>query len=214
MPILNPRPPLDRGYTLCYIVPMAIPTNLKKPVYPMRPAKGGKLELSRPKGDDWVGQAKVNGQRVTIDKNTGTVHSRYGEVYSHAPKIAKAVARLQELFPKNFNLVDCEAMYGRQKSTGSLVVLDSFMEGTQEERRKALSFLPILPTKFKDIKADEVYLVQEVTGSKTLKLYEKLKASDPDLFEGVVMKRKDSKYQVGRNSNDSNYAWVKHRFDQ
>ena len=193
------------------------------PTLPARPINCGNLRVARPKiGQFWV-EPKITGMRVTLHVPTGRMWTRHGPRLSNPKWFEHAAGAIKELLP-NEEWLDCEGLYqAHNVGKGTIVILDDMVRDVViEDRRELISDIPLMPIT-NDLKGNEVYRIPYYDWSEAKTLWDTLLELGADwvrrgfgsvpLFEGVVGKKKKSKYPFQtidpkRESAD----WQKHRF--
>lgn len=197
--------------------------------YPARPIQGGRLELAPPKRGLWFAEPKLNGWRALIHTPTGTMWNRHGALFTIANCFQPALAALATLAGRGLVWADCEALERRHNlGRGTLVVLDVVRESctlSYEQRRSILESLLPADAVFAGeiigpVRCGAVVLVPTLrvdSHADALAFYHHLRVANRglgcDFFEGIVMKRADSRYPVQLRSITEEFrGWVKHRF--
>ena len=195
-------------------------TPIVPPFYPARPVNGGPLDKALPKSGEWTHDGKYNGWRAWVHNPTGLMFNRKLEPLSISHEFKPALTILHQL-PWEWS--DVEALERRHKiGQGSLILLDSPMEGIFDRRRMFLRAAaidlgipehtnPALP-----LGNHQVYLPLWDDGDPLL-FYQSLQAANRKLgcefWEGVVAKRNDSLYPRQRRSAELEFPfWMKHRW--
>lgn len=175
---------------------------------------------SLPEGDEWLRELKLDGYRALAFKSAGRVHLRSRNDNDFAERytgIAKALAKLP-----NETVIDGEVVALDHEGRPSFNVLQNY--GSSNAPIFYYIF-DLLVLNGRDVKGETLDARRELLESKVLtKLTEpiryspELKGSMADLIEavkaqgmeGLVAKRRDSRYEPGQHSG----AWRKMRINQ
>lgn len=200
-----------------------------EPFYPHRPINGGNPEIFGfgfgYDAEGWVVETKLDGNRVIVHLPTGVVYNRKGALYSSDHLIRASVKKLQARMKpwastlgkdgnRLFEWVDCEALVnkGHDAGAGSLVVIDVVTAGNLDDR--AHFFHHIKPFPLTGVAApDSLYRMPRVPLRKGKQLWNRIVRSGDRLYEGVILKRRNSPYVANwTNAAKESSSWVKFRF--
>ena len=158
---------------------------------------------------------KLNGWRALIHTPSGMMWNRYGALLTIADYFRPAIGALAKLASRGLVWADCEALERRHNlGRGTLVVLDVIPESgapSYEQRRVILESLlrcePVFDGNSSRAVPCGAVVLAPAHRTDALALYHRLREANRslgcDFFEGVVMKRADSKYPVQlRSSSD------------
>jgi hypothetical protein len=212
------------------------------PTFPARPVNGGRLELALPKRGRWLYEPKINGWRVLVHAPSGTCFNRHGERLSIEREFAPVLERTKAAWDTAcadcktpaFEWLDCEGLERRiPVGKGSLVLLDLPLHpGDYDTRMQAIydGFIEgcgiaeswkhehFQPPENELLTLAYVYAEDDSdTDMQPLAAWKRLKAANAalgcELFEGLVAKRRDSRYPVQLRRADEEFpGWMKHRW--
>jgi hypothetical protein len=186
--------------------------------YPPRPLNSGPLPLAPKKFGRWLYSPKVDGHRGLLHCPTGMLWNRTGTRLAIAGEFTDVIRRLQV---SRFQWLDVECLQTRQRlSRGSLLIIDSPMPGTAEERFAKLAVeFPIY--NYREVPPDNSLLLipqMELSVASALELWDELQGLNRTLYkcdyiEGLVCKRADQPYPIQtRDPERKCPTWVKHRW--
>lgn len=209
--------------------------------YPPAPCNGGSQICQRAGAHVW--QPKIDDRRVAIHPLTGTIFNQYGSLsvaHAQPEKFAPALDELRCIavkvamqFVDRDLWLDCGIMeYRHDMMRGCIIVFD-LMDFTMtfDERRSWLEErFNVLPAATEIVAHRETYglnrvwLINQWEGygdticNPPVNLWsflqEENKAIGRKFYEGVVAKRRDSRYPLCHKAKQTVTCWVKHRFDQ
>lgn len=201
--------------------------------YPMRPTSGGPLHLRQPYDDAWRLEPKLNGERLVVhvdyESGTSTVWNRQGRLSSHRSIWEKAMHRLVQITRESFiTWWDCEGLGLRHAvGRGTLILLD-WIPSTPDvhpawaQRKAFLASLAwdrshVTPWSGHLVNADRLTVLPDWNDAEARTAIVAMQAQNAqcgaELYEGVVAKRKDSRYPIQlRSPDETNPYWIKHRW--
>ena len=180
--------------------------------YPARPINGGPMDNPLPKMGRWAYEAKYNGWRGLLHVDSGKMWNRHGSPLSITDNFTQAISLAQLTFNGMYDWLDCEALCMRhKKAKGTLIVIDLMEGGQYWERRAELErMLPPMPSD--SFEADGLFCPQRSTHGASL--YQELRETDDEFYEGVVAKKLESIYPMQLQNPERKFTqWVKHRWD-
>lgn len=191
---------------------------VRPPTYPARPMSGGSFDKSPliPPGE-WCYTPKLNGWRVLVDSNYGTMWNRKGERLSIEDEFRDALQDLCEFgVLAGIEWWDCEALERRHNiGKGSLIVLDYIATGVPfSERASFVScYIPELDLSPSVQEFPTVSQVPLVDPGCWNDLKQINKSLGCDFYEGLVAKRANSPYPIQLTSPEAvATSWIKYRW--
>lgn len=175
----------------------------------MRPINGGRFDLTDSYNDNWLFEPKINGWRAVVCPDAGLFFNRHGKRLTIEADIKPLLAHL----PKLGQWLDCEILERRGTGKKTLIVLD--LPDAPEQYAERVGKLSALKTfSLTETNESGVYRLPQLTLSAAHEFWKRNDVTSISgvLFEGLVAKRKDSRYIKSSRPESESTKWVKHRF--